>query len=62
MPVSKITIKTPNGEETLIDLTNDSVTPETLAEGVTAHNATGELIRGTMSASGDYEDANEKYY
>lgn len=35
------------GDETLIDLTNDSVTPETLDEGVTAHDATGEPIVGT---------------
>ena len=37
-----------NGE-TLVDLTNDTVTPETLAEGVTAHDASGEQIVGTMS-------------
>ena len=35
--------------ETLIDLTNDTVTPETLLEGVTAHDASGELIVGKMS-------------
>lgn len=32
--------------KTLIDLTNDSVTPETLAEDETAHNAAGEPIVG----------------
>lgn len=37
------------GEEVVVDLTNDSVTPETLAEGETAHNAKGNLIRGTMT-------------
>lgn len=37
---------------TLIDLTADTVTPETLQEGVTAHNAMGELITGVMSAGG----------
>lgn len=36
------------GGETIIDLTKDSVTPETLAEGATAHGANGELINGTM--------------
>lgn len=41
------------GDETLIDLTGDSVTPETLAEGVTAHDASGEPIIGTMRALGD---------
>lgn len=34
------------GGKTLIDLTNDTVTPETLAEGVTAHDASGEIIEG----------------
>lgn len=34
-----------NGE-TLIDLTEDSVTPETLAEGATAHDAAGNPITG----------------
>lgn len=37
------------GNETLIDLTDDSVTPETLDEGVTAHSADGERIVGTAS-------------
>lgn len=36
------------GGETLIDLTNDTVTPETLAVGATAHTANGEQIVGTM--------------
>ena len=34
------------GNETLLDLTNDTVTPETLEEGVTAHAANGEIITG----------------
>ena len=38
------------GGRTLIDLTSDTVTAETLAEGVTAHGANGELIVGTMVA------------
>ena len=36
------------GDTTLIDLTNDTVTPETLAKGVTAHAADGSLIVGVM--------------
>ena len=39
-----------NGE-TLIDLTNDTVTADTLDMGVTAHNKTGQTITGTV---GDY--------
>lgn len=36
------------GGETVIDLTSDTVTPETLAEGITAHGANGERIVGTL--------------
>lgn len=35
------------GTETKLDLTSDTVTRETLAEGKTAHDRTGELITGT---------------
>ena len=38
-----------NGE-TLIDISEDTVTPDTLAEGATAHNSNGEQITGTMKA------------
>lgn len=48
MGVNKVVMNTPNGEETIIDLTDDSVIPETLPEGVTAHDASGEPIVGTM--------------
>ena len=46
MAVNKVEI---NGA-TVLDLTGDSVTPETLAEGVTSHNAAGEQIVGTYVA------------
>ena len=36
------------GDTTLVDLTEDTVTPETLAKGVTAHAADGSLIVGVM--------------
>lgn len=48
MAVNKVVMNTANGAETLIDLTADTVTPSTLAEGVTAHDASGEVITGTM--------------
>lgn len=48
MAVNKVVMNTENGEKTLIDLTSDTVTPETLAEGVTAHNASGEEITGSF--------------
>ena len=37
--------------ETLIDLTGDSVTPDKLWAGTTAHNAAGDPIVGTMTAT-----------
>ena len=37
------------GGRTLVDLTSDTVTPETLAKGATAHDKSGKLIVGTMS-------------
>lgn len=40
------------GDETLVDLTNDSVTPDTLAEGATAHDASGARITGKMKSGG----------
>lgn len=36
------------GDNTLIDLTNDSVTPESLLEGVTAHDRSGAQITGSL--------------
>lgn len=43
MAVNKVAV---NGAVQL-DLTADTVTPETLLKGTTAHNAAGELITGT---------------
>jgi len=36
----------------LIDLTEDTVTAETLMEGYTAHSASGSLITGTATGGG----------
>lgn len=47
MAVNKVVINTENGPQTLIDLTGDSVTPEKLAKGATAHDASGKQIVGT---------------
>ena len=41
------------GDEVLMDLTDDTVTPETLAEGVTATNAQGEKIVGIVPRAED---------
>lgn len=44
------------GDEVLMDVSQDTVTPETLAEGATAHNADGEQIVGTMTKNADTVD------
>ena len=46
MSVNKVEV---NGE-TVLDLSQDSVTPEQLVQGATAHNAAGEQITGTYTA------------
>ena len=43
--------------ETLIDLTADSVTPDKLAEGITAHDKSGTTITGTNTYDADTSDA-----
>lgn len=40
------------GTTVLVDLTNDTVTADTLKKGSTAHNSAGELITGTYEGSG----------
>lgn len=57
MAVNKVEI---NGE-TVLDLTGDSVTPEQLAQGTTAHNAAGEQITGTYTAEVFYIDLEGSY-
>lgn len=52
MAINKVVID----DETKIDLTADSVTPQTLLKGVTAHNAAGDLI------TGEYEPMTIKQY
>lgn len=42
MAVSKVVL----GNETLVDLTSDTVSEDTLLEGATAHAANGEQITG----------------
>jgi hypothetical protein len=44
MGVSKVVID----DEVRLDLTEDTVTPESLLKGVTAHNAAGEPVTGTV--------------
>lgn len=48
MAVNKVEV---NGE-TKLDLTQDTVTPENLLSGATAHNAAGERIVGAATAGG----------
>ena len=47
MAVNKVTMNTPDGEQTLIDITDTTATPETVAEGVVFYGADGEQQVGT---------------
>ena len=49
---SKLVNKVILRNDTVLDLTSDTVTPETLLIGTTAHNAKGEIITGTLEAGG----------
>lgn len=48
------------GSDTVLDLTSDTVTPETLLVGTTAHNAKGEIITGTLAPCTVYSAENPK--
>lgn len=58
MGVNKVTLNDSiNGEEVVLDLTGDTIKPEHLDKGITAHDASGEPIVGTrkvLIASGNY--------
>lgn len=45
------------GGRTLIDLTQDTVTPDKLLDGHTAHDKSGEIIEGTCTFDSDTSDA-----
>ncbi len=50
-----------NGE-TVIDLTQDTVTPGTLKQGVTAHSASGQQIVGTLSVAVEVPEKDINFY
>ena len=44
--ISKITLATESGDRVLVDLTGDTVTPDSLVVGSVAHGADGEIVEG----------------
>lgn len=54
MAVNKVEI---NGQP-VIDLTQDTVTPDTLLKGITAHDASGSKIQGTVESVASVPNAN----
>lgn len=48
------------GNKTLIDLTGDTVTPDKLAQGITAHDKSGAIITGTNTFDSNTSDATAK--
>lgn len=57
MPEQKLINKVIYGDSTLIDLTADTVSEDTLAQGITAHDKTGAIITGTSTKDSDTSDA-----
>ena len=47
MAINKIVLNTENGEQVLVDLTGDNVTPDKMVVGTIAHDKSGEKITGT---------------
>lgn len=45
------------GDKVLVDLTADTVSEDTLAQGITAHDKTGAIITGTSTKDSDTSDA-----
>lgn len=54
MAVSKVVY----GQETIIDLTQDTVTKDTLLEGETAYTASGEIVDGAVAFISVYSGSN----
>lgn len=52
-PINKVVY----GDQTLIDLTADTVSEDTLAQGITAHDKTGAVITGTSTKDSNTSDA-----
>lgn len=59
MAVNKVVMNTAHGEEVLIDLTSDTVTPSTLIKGATAHDASGNIVEGTVVIQRYYTGSSE---
>ena len=58
MAVNKVVL----GDQTLIDLTADSVTPDKLFKGITAHDKSGNVIVGTMEGGGSSQRIESSVY
>lgn len=54
MAINKVEYNNNGTLETLIDLTSDTVTADTLLQGYTAHNASGEVITGGCPSAESY--------
>lgn len=57
MAEGKLTNKVIFGDEVLIDLTADTISPDKLEKGITAHDKTGAIITGTSTKDSDTSDA-----
>lgn len=58
MAVNKVVIN----DEVKIDLTSDTVSPDTLSKGITAHDKSGNVIVGTMEGGGSSQRIESSVY
>lgn len=58
MAVNKVVIN----DEIKIDLTSDTVSPDTLSKGITAHDKSGNVIVGTMEGGGSSQRIESSVY
>lgn len=57
MEEGKLINKVIYGDQTLIDLTADTISEDKLAQGITAHDKSGAIITGTSTKDSDTSDA-----
>ena len=55
MAVNKVLLNTEKGLETVMDISDSTVTPETLGKGVIAYGANGEQITGELLDGNEVE-------
>lgn len=59
MAINKIVLNTENGEQVLVDLTGDNVTPETTFAGIKGHSADGNIFTGSFTIRSELDEQSD---